>query len=373
MTIPDKDKIRKQLRILCRRSTIRHAAEQLGLSRRTAIRILGPGIAKRGRPKTKITVIVRKPCVEVSYEQIEEAYVCLRQAPFPYAKQLSDELTRRELLCLQRQHIVIQNGIIHPWNHFGVRICNPFFPNRYNATWKNSMSAVMAWSDTRTMKRAIRFQLRHGDPTTPHRILRAITLLCRTPTIFKPSIAKFIYQRYTCPGAVVWDPCSGYGGRLLGAFVSGVHYVGTDVEPETIEGNRRLAEVLGARYDLFVSPAEIFEPPPVDLVFTSPPYFDREHYSESEHQSWKKHGRSLAAWIDGFLLPVIQRARRALRPGGRLILNVADLQENGKTIPVVDQTIAAALTSGFLHVETLRMPISAINRRLSSEPLLVFQ
>ena len=43
----------------------------------------------------------------------------------------------------------------------------------------------------------------------------------------------------------MWDMSSGYGGRLLGAIVAGVNYVGTDPCTETYEGLQRLAEDYG--------------------------------------------------------------------------------------------------------------------------------
>ena len=290
--------------------------------------------------------------------------------PFPFPI-YDPERFEKEINRLKNINIgLTSEKVITPWSHVGASACASFFPNRYNAIRKGSISAFEAWTNEHYMRRAISFQIKRGDPITPHRILRALTLICRTPTIFKPSIAKFIYARYC--SKVTWDPCAGYGGRLLGAFAAGVHYIGTDVEIATIEGNKKLAEVLGTNHELIMSPAESFDPPKVDLVFTSPPYFDRECYSENKNQSWKKHGQSLSAWIEGFLRPVIERARIALSIDGFLALNVANIKNN--TVPIIDRTISVAIESGFRHIDTLRIPLAAINRAATPyEPILIFQ
>jgi len=202
----------------------------------------------------------------------------------------------------------------------------------------------------------------------PHRVLRAVTMNCRTPTVFRPTVARFIYERFCPSGGRTWDPCSGYGGRLLGAAAAGVEYIGTDVEPETVEGNSRLAEALGYQAEIHLCPAENFEVPDVDLVFTSPPYFNRELYSQREDQSWVKYGDSFESWVEGFLRPVVRSARLAKR----LVLNVADIKDGKKIVPLVDTVIRIAAEEGFKQEVSLWMPLSRLNRSTAREPILVF-
>jgi len=177
----------------------------------------------------------------------------------------------------------------------------------------------------------------------------------------------------------VWDPCAGYGGRLLGAHTSARvgRYIGTDVEPETVVGNNRLAARLGCADRCLVHEhrAEEFDPGPVDLVFTSPPYFDREQYSTSDAQSWVRHGGSLDAWVEGFLRPVVRTAHARLSVGGALVLNVADIRHGRRKYPLVDRTVATALEEGFVREASLWMPLARINRTAEEarEPVLVFR
>lgn len=365
-------------------ATIAEAASLCGVSASTVDRILRQrrksGVVvelKRGRPpKSKTPFVFRKRRDVVAAPddtEVDEVYKVLAKTPFPHIEHLTDDDFLRRLEVFRRLPVFLdEHDTIRPRNNSGLDLCSPYFPHRYSAISKGQLSAVAAWADERVLKRAIRFQLRRGDPVAPRNVLRAVMMMCRTPNIFRPNVARYIYENFCPPGGRVWDPCMGYGGRLLGAFVAGVRYTGTDVDEATVAGNRRLAERLGANCDIVAGPAEHFDAPEVDLVFTSPPYFDRERYTTHENQSWKKY-QSFEQWLDGFLRRVTDRARAVLRTGGHLVLNVADLRERGTIIPLIEQTIQTATLSGFVHVKTLKMPLAAVGRVAPTEPLLIFK
>jgi hypothetical protein len=59
------------------------------------------------------------------------------------------------------------------------------------------------------------------------------------------------------------------------------------------------------------------------LVFTSPPYFSAERYSEDDTQSSIKFD-SYNNWRSGFLAPTLKTAAESLRMGGYVIINIAN-------------------------------------------------
>jgi hypothetical protein len=303
---------------------------------------------------------------------VADVFRVLRSLPLPVFPAAGPEEAKDLLGQVQQAEMSLIGNVIQPIRRVGISLCNGFFPNRYEAVSLGEKSAFEAWHTDKLLERAIRFQFKVGDPVLPHRVLRAVTMNCRTPTIFRPTVARFVYQRYCSAGGTVWDPCSGFGGRLLGALAAGVEYVGTDVDSATVEGNLALAKTLGREVRVEKTPAEKFVPPPVDLVFTSPPYFNRELYSQEEGQSWKQYSE-FDGWVEGFLRPVVQKARKALRPTGRLVLNVANVRSHREAIPLVDVTMQVAQEEGFRLVETLRMPLPKLNRDNPSEPVLVFE
>jgi len=305
-------------------------------------------------------------------ETTAEILAVLRRRGFPYPEApnalevLSDMKSKNTWLDGERA--------IRPRSYIGNKLCGAFFPDRYKASWRGGKSAFEAWYCDEDLESAIRFQLDHGDPVLPHRVLRAVTMKRRTPGLFRPLVAKHVYMTWAKPGDKVWDPCAGYGGRLLGAAAAGVMYLGTDVEPSTVAGNLALAQVLRTDAEVVESPAESFDPGPVDLVFTSPPYFDVERYGPSANQSWQQ-GLSFEEWCSSFLRPVVQQAHQSLKSGGYLILNVADIKVRKGALPLVAETEQSALEAGFIQEDTVWMPISSLNRdpAQAREPLLVFR
>lgn len=305
---------------------------------------------------------------------VDEALEVLRKSPFPATPRWSPDEAQEDLEKLKSINVSLEGDIIasHAWR--GTICCQSFFPHRYESTWRGTKSAYEAWHEDGFLRSAIKYQLEHGDPAKPNRVLRAVTMRCRTPGVFRPAIAKFLYETYCPSGGEVWDPCAGWGGRLMGAAAAGVRYIGTDVEGATVRGNRELADALGYEARVVEHPAQSFDAPEVDMVFTSPPYFNVEHYGESDEQSFREFSE-FDSWAEGFMLPVIRRAFSALRSGGVLALNVADVRDRKKTYPLPVKVLGFAKKSGFQHETTLRMPLARLNRgkKRSSEPVLVFR
>lgn len=309
---------------------------------------------------------------------VQEIVGVLRRTPFPYAEVPTPSEILAELTLLRKVPLrVDEQGWIRPWSTVGTRKVGAYFPHRYQATSRTKHSAYEAWHMDAPLSRAVRFQLDNGDPVLPHRVLRALTLHYRTPTVFRPTVARYLYETYCPSGGRVWDPCSGYGGRVMGAVAAGVRYVGTDVDPQTVEGNAKVASDLGAgeAVQVVCSPAEQYDPDPVDFVFTSPPYFDQERYSQNDAQSWVRYGTSLEAWVEGFLRHVIATAKRVLPVGGHLALNVADIRKGRKVVPLVEAVTTTGLQEGFSLERTLYMPLARVNRaqHAGCEPILVFR
>ena len=162
---------------------------------------------------------------------------------------------------------------------------------------------------------------------------------------------------------------------MMGAAAAGVRYVGTDVEPETVEGNLKLAEVLDYKdAEIVLHEAQTFDVPDIDMVFTSPPYFDVEHYGGSTQQSFRSFAK-FEDWLEGFMKPVTERAFKALRSGGVLAFNVADIKRRKTVYPLPERTLELAKGAGFVHETTLWMPLGKLNRspKRPQEPILVFR
>jgi DNA modification methylase len=98
-------------------------------------------------------------------------------------------------------------------------------------------------------------------------------------------------------------------------------------------------------YEIFTTGSEIIDKDrrfhkykgQIDFIFTSPPYFAAEAYSEDESQSYKKFD-NYAAWRDGFLRRTLEIAVEYLKRKRYLCWNIADVALGGKMLPMENDT-----------------------------------
>jgi DNA methylase len=209
--------------------------------------------------------------------------------------------------------------------------------------------------------------------------------VCQYAVNFPPLTAKLLYQTFLqhVPGkAIVWDPSAGWAGRLLGAMSTDreLHYIGTDPNGSLYDeandtnvyeaiadfyNNVRASQSLFGEHntaEVYSCGSEVFPMYPhypkdnADMVFTSPPYFNREAYSEDQGQSYKKFG-GYDAWREGFLRPTIQNAYDALKHDRYFLWNIADLKIGKDYLPLEQDSMAIAKAVGFEYKETILMTL----------------
>lgn len=204
--------------------------------------------------------------------------------------------------------------------------------------------------------------------------------LGQTAVNFPPMTAKFLYEHFTkhIPASekvYVYDPSSGWGGRILGAMSVSrpIHYIGTDPNTENfipelgISRYEYLADFylrsIGEKgntisnkffqteenhtYEVFQDGSELIGTNPrfqkyrgkLDFVFTSPPYFNREQYSDDETQSFKAYSQ-YSDWRDNFLRPTLTTAVEYLKSDRYLCWNIANIRvSSNKVIHLEEDSI----------------------------------
>lgn len=217
---------------------------------------------------------------------------------------------------------------------------------------------------------------------------------CQYAVNFPPLTAKLIYETYTedlkdQEVINVYDPSAGWGGRILGAMAvkddRNIHYIGTDPNTDhLIEDGQRtkyedLAEFYNTRttrgsnlfphthsYEIFRVGSEVIHKHPdfqqykglVDFIFTSPPYFSKEKYSDDPEQSCAKF-TTYEAWRDGFLWPTLETCVEWLKPNRYLAWNVANIKLGNKILPIEDDSVAILEELGCDYITTLRMTLAS--------------
>lgn len=198
---------------------------------------------------------------------------------------------------------------------------------------------------------------------------------------FKPSWAAYVYRRFLsgvdCP--VVWDPSVGFSARMLGfsSVSSNGTYVGTDPCFHMCRDARDVASLIGSikprlSFEIHQDGSERWKPvqDSLDLVFTSPPYFDAEKYYDEPGQCWRDYP-GLEGWKTGYYFPTLKNAFVGLKSGRHLVLNVSS--------KLRDVTFDCAAKAGFVFIEEIDMKLNGDHfsrsrgQKGSSECFLVFQ
>jgi hypothetical protein len=130
-------------------------------------------------------------------------------------------------------------------------------------------------------------------------------------TLYSPIMTKSIVKELNCK--TVFDPCIGWGGRMVGTTCLGedYHYTGCEPFTKTFKGLEEIVKDLGneKQVTLYNSAVETIleelNDQRFDMCLTSPPYFDLEVYSHEDTQSIKNY-KTYEEWLNGFIKPIIE-------------------------------------------------------------------
>ena len=218
------------------------------------------------------------------------------------------------------------------------------------------------------------------------KILQVFRLSCGQPAVNFPALtAKWIYENYTShieqdEPLHIYDSSAGWGGRIIGAMSSRkkTHYIGTDPNPDNFiselgitryeyvakfynekcvdDFSEKLTTFFdvkkqGNTYELFQDGSELIQNNPrfqkyegkLDLAFTSPPYFNREQYSQDENQSFIAYGE-YDDWRENFLRPTLTTIYNYLKKDRYVLWNIADIKIGKDTYYPLEQDSIDILT-----------------------------
>jgi 16S rRNA G966 N2-methylase RsmD len=313
-----------------------------------------------------------------------------KQSGFPHFNLTrADRLCRFDELTAYDRRRLIRETVIGTTAH-GLGICWHYHPHHWGVKCGTNRPPIDVWDDEARLQAAIRKQIPHCHRTGGYSVdsdgpymsagdlRKAISRATGVQRVsnFRPTAAAAIFDRF-CRVAC-WDPCGGWGGRMLGAIASAAveRYVCCEPSTQTARGLKELARDFAhlTSTDCVVHKkcAEDHEPDrrSFDLVFTSPPYGRTEVYADEPTQSCHRYP-IVAAWTEGFLRPLIQRAAYALVPRGWLILNVANTRQHPSLVADVERIAAE---ESFEQHPGLMLALSNVQSGgLKTEPVLVFR
>jgi tRNA1(Val) A37 N6-methylase TrmN6 len=173
---------------------------------------------------------------------------------------------------------------------------------------------------------------------TPYDLREHVSSVFKEVGTFRPTNVVSMVREFN-PRSIL-DFSSGWGDRLIAALACGVDYIGIDPNDALQKGYAEMIETFRShspnpelKVQMVPKRIEDFSPLDldgsdaasaaafgVDMIFTSPPYFDLEIYSDDPKQS-HHYGD---AWYEEFLLKALKKVWSYLKEGGHMIIIIND-------------------------------------------------
>lgn len=201
---------------------------------------------------------------------------------FPYIE-LSDIYLKKEMENLRnlKTGYMWREGDIVRSIETGNNLFKHFMRHMVEAQYKHT-SPMEVFNSFMPLRKCLQYCLKAKKSILPNFVHNALVYFNGGVSGFPCGTAKAIVEKFSKNGAVVVDPCTGWGGRLLGVTSSNRAYVGFEPWDKTHDSLMAMTKFLGIEnfkvhhgtFDRFLAPKEC------DLVFTSPPYLDLEVYGK---------------------------------------------------------------------------------------------
>ena len=314
-------------------------------------------------PKTDLTpekephiraklVILAKQIVDCSNSVLVDTYTV-------------DERTK-DWRSLEKKIVIDGGDVIHidTRTRPGHKILDHFMPHFYDVKNYKGISVRGLFTQAALEKALIQNIQMHSTPYISE-IRRMIVMTGGLGNVskYRTVTSKAIVQYFGAKR--VLDPCTGWGGRMLGTLAAGsdTSYLGCEPDPNTAKGLRGILEdtaiplTVRSRGRIIEKPAElalaeIATLDKFDLVLTSPPYFNLELYTAGDqstvaHKTWED-------WTEKWLKVVILRCLACLKEGGTSCWNVKNFKSD-KKYPLADVTKKIHKDAGWELVKTVSM------------------
>lgn len=215
-----------------------------------------------------------------------------RSIEFPYP-QYEEKRMRKDYERL----IQYDASIYHPNSRLGDSIIQQFHHSIYDSRVGEYASPREAWCNDELLKKVILNRLIYKNNVDPFKVLKGfnISKICPRVSVFNPVLAKHIVQVYLSGFSEIFDPFSGFSGRLLGVSACRKKYIGQDLNSSAVRESNQIIEFLQLENCSVVIKDVLQSSGVYECLMTCPPYSEKEHYAnESVYKTCDE-------WIDEIL------------------------------------------------------------------------
>lgn len=176
-----------------------------------------------------------------------------------------------------------------------------FHKSIYDATRKGKISPKEAWNNKDIVKKVALNRLKYKGKCTPYDVLQGfnVTRIANKVSVFKPKLAEDLIRKYLNDCDSIFDPFSGFSGRMLGAIRCSKDYFGQDINEDHVRESNEILKYINKQGSNFVFIQDILKSNGHDFgnntcLFTCPPYGGKEHWNTDCNEAEK----SCDEWID---------------------------------------------------------------------------
>lgn len=231
--------------------------------------------------------------INIDYNKyIQEVFDWCREVEFPYPK-YKDNILNNSYNALLKSDV--SNFSMNA--RYGMKIIDHFHPSIWKANRDGSISPYEAWQKDDLLIKCIKNRIIYkGCNLDRSKVLAGFSINKIAPkvSIFNPNLAKYIVGKYLSNYNVVFDPCSGYSGRMLGVCSLGKRYIGQDINSETVEESNNIIKYFNL--DASVECKDLLKDSgEYECLFTCSPYGSKEKWNQEIEN------KSCDEWIEEIL------------------------------------------------------------------------
>ena len=172
------------------------------------------------------------------------------------------------------------------WNknsYVGSSIVRHFHESIWEAHVGKNISPVECWNNKELLEKTVKNRMIYSSRLSSQSIVDGFNVCKIAPkvSVFNPMLAKYLIKTYLNEFSEVFDPFSGFSGRMLGCCALGKKYVGQDINTKHIIESNQIIDYL--RLNALVKEQDIFiDQGEYECLFTCPPYGLKEIWNEHE-------------------------------------------------------------------------------------------
>ena len=212
---------------------------------------------------------------DMDYEDWVKSIISDLPKEFPYPKYTKERL-EKDWKHLQEWE----------WNknsYVGSSIVRHFHESIWEAHIGKNISPVECWNNKELLEKTVRNRMIYSSRLSPQSIVDGFNVSKIAPkvSVFNPMLAKYLIKTYLNEFSEVFDPFSGFSGRMLGCCALGKKYVGQDINTKHVTESNRIIDYL--KLNATVKEQDIFiDQGNYECLFTCPPYGLKEIWNEHE-------------------------------------------------------------------------------------------